>query len=94
MSSLYTYIATVNSDVDKFNEYSKINYEALATRGERCDDMMSSLLKGYLTAGEKESVTYIQHQKNKYEDRDNIDKDKFMMLALKKYKICAPMTSG
>ena len=30
MSGLYTYIYTVNFDVEKFNKYSKINYEALA----------------------------------------------------------------
>ena len=29
MSGIYIYIAMVNFDVEKFNEYSKINYETL-----------------------------------------------------------------
>ena len=53
LSNLDTHIATVNSDSDKFNKYTKINYEALTKRDERYDDMMSKLFKGYMTAGEK-----------------------------------------
>ena len=48
LSSLDTYIVTVNFDIDKFNEYAKINYEELIARGDRCDDMMSKLFKEYL----------------------------------------------
>ena len=46
--SIYTYITMVNSDIEKFNEYAKISYEALTAKGERCDDMMSYLFNGYL----------------------------------------------
>ena len=53
MSILDTYITTVNSDIEKFNEYTKTNYEALTVKGERCDDMISNLSKGYLAAVEK-----------------------------------------
>ena len=40
LSSLDTYIATVNSNINIFNEYTMIIYEFLTTRGEKCDDMM------------------------------------------------------
>ena len=53
MPSLDTYSTTVNSYIDKFNEYTKINYEALTTRGERCNDRMTNLFKGYLASGYK-----------------------------------------
>ena len=56
----------VNSDIERFNEYANINYEALFARGDRCNDMMSNLFKGYLAAGEKEFVRYIQNQKDSY----------------------------
>ena len=48
-----TYISTVNSDIDKFNKYAKINYKALSARGERCNNMISNLFKWYLESGDK-----------------------------------------
>ena len=35
ISSIYTYISTVNYDIEKFNEYANINYELLDARGAR-----------------------------------------------------------
>ena len=54
MSSLDTYIATVNSEIGKFNKYANINYEALNARGEKYNDMMLNLFKGYIDDADKE----------------------------------------
>ena len=43
----------VNSNIDKFNEYSKIKYEATTARGDMYDDMMSKLFNGYLESADK-----------------------------------------
>ena len=59
----------------------------LTAGGERCDKMMSNLFKRYLVEEYKYFVSYIQHQKNKHDNDDNIDKDKLMALALNKYVI-------
>ena len=83
--SLNTYISRVKSDIDKFNEYAKINYEALTTWGERYNNIMPNLFKGYLAAGREYFVKHTQYQKDKYGYGENIDKDKLMMLALNKY---------
>ena len=48
--------------------------------------MMSNLFMGYLVAGEKEFLSYIQNQKDKCNYGKNIDKGKLMMLTLNKYK--------
>ena len=64
--SLDTYTATVNFYIEQFIEYAKINYEALTARGERFNNMVSNLFKGYLEAREKCFVMYKQHQKDKY----------------------------
>ena len=53
MYSPDTYNVMVNSDIDKFNEYDKINFEALTARGERCDEIISNLFKGYIATGDK-----------------------------------------
>mmetsp|Transcript_26511 Transcript_26511/g.47908 ORF Transcript_26511/g.47908 Transcript_26511/m.47908 type:complete len:172 (+) Transcript_26511:524-1039(+) len=43
LSSLDTYMATIKSNIEEFNEYVKQNYEGLLARGERCDDIMINL---------------------------------------------------
>ena len=44
------------------------------------------MFKGYLDPGDKDFTRYIQHQNNKHNNGEKIDKDKFMKLALNKYK--------
>ena len=86
LSSIDTYTATVKSEIDKFNEYAKINYEGLTARGDRCNYMVSNVFKGYVEAQDKEFVRYVQHQNDKYENSDNIHKDKLITLTLNKYE--------
>ena len=78
MSSLDTYVATKKYDIEKINEYTKVNYKALNAIGKRCDNMMSNLLKGYLAAVYKEFVRYIKHQEYKYDNGENTEEDKVL----------------
>ena len=57
----------------------------LTARGERFNDMISKLSKVYMATVDKKFVRYIQHQKDKYDDGENIETYKLMLLALKKY---------
>ena len=59
ISSLYTYMSTVNSDVSKFNLYVKLNLTGLKVRVEKLDDLMSKLFKGYLVTRYMEFLRYI-----------------------------------
>ena len=65
LSSLDTYIVMVNSGIENFDEYSKINYEDLTEKRDKCDETMSNLFMGYLAARDKGFVRYIQNQKDK-----------------------------
>ena len=56
----------------------------LTARGERCNNMISNLFKGYLESGDKSLFMYIQRPKDNYKYGYNIDKDKIMVLVLKK----------
>ena len=86
---LYTCIATVNSDIEKSNEFAKINYEAMTACGDICNGMFYNLFKGYLKEGYTEFVRYIKHKKDKCVDGEDIDKNKLMNLTANKYKnIC------
>ena len=57
----------------EFNKYVKTNYEGLRARGERCDDIMINLFKGYMSASDSEFVRYIRAKKDRYEDGEDHD---------------------
>ena len=89
LKNLYNWIATVNLDIEKSNEYTKINYEALTACGEIYNSMVYNIFKEYLKKGYTEFVGYIKHHKYKCGDGDDIDKNKLMNLELDRYKnIC------
>ena len=87
LSSLDIYMSTVNSDIEKFNDYVKLNYMGLTARRESCDDIMANLFKGYLAAADREFVHYIKTKQDAYDDGDDLEHDKLMTLALNKYKV-------
>ena len=87
LSGLDSYVASVNSDVSKINQYVKLNYEGLKARGERCDDIMANLFKGYLAVSDKQFHAYMQIKKNEYDDDVNITPERLMQLALNKYEV-------
>jgi hypothetical protein len=56
LSGLDTYMATIKSNIKEFNEDVKQNYERLLAHGERCDDIMINLFKGYMAASDSEFI--------------------------------------
>ena len=47
--------------------------------------MVSKRFKIYLVAGDKDFMRYIHHQKDKYGDGEDIDKDNLITLTFNKY---------
>ena len=45
LTNLDTYMSTVNSDIENFNHYVKMNVDGLKARGEQTDDLMINLFK-------------------------------------------------
>mmetsp|Transcript_13527 Transcript_13527/g.16566 ORF Transcript_13527/g.16566 Transcript_13527/m.16566 type:complete len:395 (+) Transcript_13527:295-1479(+) len=87
LSSLDAYASSVNSDIASINQCVKLNYKGIKARGERCDDIMSNLFKGYLCITDKDFVSYIKLKKNEYDDGADLSPERLMQLALNKYKI-------
>ena len=52
LANLETYMSTVNSDIEKFNQYVKVNVDGLKSRGEKMYDLMINLLKEYQVASD------------------------------------------
>ena len=47
MANLEEYIATVHSNIETFNQHVRVNLEGSKVRGERTDDIMTTLLKAH-----------------------------------------------
>ena len=45
LTNLETYITTVNSNIETFNQHVKVNLEGLRVRDERKDDLMTKIFK-------------------------------------------------
>ena len=86
LATLDVYMTTVNSNIETFNQYVKVNKQGLKARGQRTDDMMTNLFRGYLAASDRDFVTYILRKKDEYEDGEDITDSSLMSLALNKYK--------
>ena len=87
LTSLDAYMATVNSNVAVFNQHVKVNVEGLHARGQTTDDLMTNLFKGYLAASDKKFVSYIEIEKNKYDDGEDVTWEGLMAKALNKYTV-------
>jgi hypothetical protein len=87
LSSLDTYMATIKSNIKELNEYVKQNYEGLLARGERCNNIMIKLFKGYMAASDSEFVRYIKTKKDAYDDSGDLTSEALMTLALNNYEM-------
>ena len=86
LSSLDTYIATIDSNVTKFNAHVQLVLNGLKSRGETTQDLLTNLFKGYNAASDKTFVAYILRKQEDYEEGINIQPRQLMMLADNKYK--------
>ena len=86
LSSLDSYMATVDSDIELFNQYVKGQQEGLKARGEDCPDLMINLFKGYNACADPDFRRYVLDKKDKYHDGEDITPEKLMKDALNKFK--------
>ena len=86
LTDLDKYIPTVGHDIVKFNTYVKLLVDGLRSRGERTEDLLVNLFKGYLACSDKEFVEYIKRKEDLFEDGTLIEADELMKSAAEKYK--------
>jgi hypothetical protein len=88
LTSLDTYITTVDSNIELFNQYVRVNQDGLCARGETTDDLVINLFKAYLNVADQNFVDYIKTKKNAYDEgTTNLEPDTLMTFALNKYHI-------
>lgn len=86
LSSLDTYMASVGSDIDKFNIKVRTLIQELKARGETSNDLLINLFKGYKAAADSKFVEYIEKREDEYEDGEEMNPEILMTRAANKYK--------
>ena len=87
LSSLDTYLPTIDYDIGKMNMYVKTLLDQLAARGETSTDMLSNLFTGYLAAKDRNFVAYIDKKLELYEEGTSINANQLMLWARQKYDL-------
>ena len=80
-------MSTVDSHIEYFNQYVKVNVGGLKARGDSKDDLMINLFKAYQLSSDRKLVRYIKKKRDQYDDGYNISEDKLMTSVHKKFEI-------
>jgi hypothetical protein len=72
LNHLDTYMAEATYDIDTFNQYVTSQIEQLAARGEVSSDLLINLFSAYMAVPDKKIVEYIEKQKDKYDEGEDI----------------------
>ena len=75
----------VNSNIENFNQYISGCVTGLEARGERSEDLLDNLFKGYKVATDGKFVQYIEQKEMEYFDGVHMTTDSLMQLAENKY---------
>ena len=68
LNSLDTYMSTVNSDIENFNQYVQVNVDGLKARGESTHNLIINLFKAYQVVSDGKFVRYIKTKRDQYND--------------------------
>ena len=86
--SLDTYMIKVDYDIEKFNQFVKLQREALMSRGESASGLITNLFVAYECVEDSIFQAYMTTQQDAYVDgREDFTEDRLMEVALNKYKI-------
>ena len=87
LASLDQHMQLVDSDIKQFNLDVNQWRQALVARGERTEDLMVNLFKGYRACNDSEFREYIKRKEDAYDEGSDLTVDQLMNLALNKYQL-------
>lgn len=76
----------VSYDIEAFNVYVNGQVEQLAARGESSSDLLINLFAAFMAVPDKKFVEYIEKQKDKFDEGEEVTTKFLMQVALTKYK--------
>lgn len=87
LSELDKYMVSVQNNVKKFNLYVHYNVRQLNARGEKTDDLLTNLFKGYLAVKDERFLDYMERKQTNYEEGEDITVNQLMDWAKNRYEI-------
>ena len=85
LSNLHLSMGEHNHDIRAFNNYVKQLLNKLTARGETYPDLMINLFKGYEACRDSSFVSYMQRQRESYEEVNAKTPTQLMMAAQNKF---------
>jgi len=85
LTELDTYMVSVASDIEKFNQYVRQKQQDLLYRGENTQDLYANLFKGYLACSDSNFTSYIQRIIDRYNEGENMTIDEILSKGLTKF---------
>jgi len=86
LNALDSYIIKVSSNIIKFNQYVTEQLINLHARGGVTHDLLINLWKAYLNVSDRSFIGYIQRKRDAYDEGEDINPERLMVLAENKYK--------
>ncbi len=87
LSSLDTYITTIDSDIGRFNQYVKLLVQSLTARNKTTSDLLINLFKRYGAVSDEVFRAWLSRKQDDHEEGEKITPDKLMIAAKNKYDI-------
>jgi hypothetical protein len=86
LNNLENYMVEITYNIDNFNLYVTTQVEQLAARGESSSDLLINLFAAYLSVPDRKFVEYVEKQKDKFDEGEDISPKLLMQVALTKFK--------
>ena len=86
LNHLEAKILEISYDIEAFNLYVTSQVEQLAARGETSSDLLINLFAAYMAVPDRKFVDYVEKQKDKFDEGEDVTTKKLMQVALIKYK--------
>ena len=86
LNNLEAKMLDISYDIDVFNQYVTSQVEQLAARGETSSDLLINLFAAFMAVPDKKFVEYIEKQKDRYDEGEDLTTKRLMQVALIKYK--------
>ena len=86
LNHLQSKMLEVSYDIEDFNLYVTSQVEQLAARGAKSSDLLINLFEAYLAVPDRKFVDYIEKQKDKFDEGEEVNEKTLMQVALIKLK--------
>jgi hypothetical protein len=87
LTNLDSYMSTIDSNIELFNQHVKVNRDGLTARGESSDDLTINLFKAYLCVTDRDFVRYMRNKKDAYDDGEDFTIEQLLTMSLIKFQI-------